>query len=163
MNLIYLSLGSNLSYPLHQIETALTAIDAIPYTTRIATSSLYRTPPYGNLDQPDYLNVAVGLETSLQPDALLDHTQHIEIEQGRIRKNERWEPRTLDIDIMLFGEQVINTSRLTVPHYDMHNRAFMIVPLIEIAPHLSLPNGGALADLLVLAELGHSNIRTWSD
>ncbi|MCG4787924.1 2-amino-4-hydroxy-6-hydroxymethyldihydropteridine diphosphokinase, partial [Roseburia faecis] len=86
----------------------------------------YRTPPLGPQDQPDYLNAAVVLETDLPAEALLDQTQRIELEHGRVRKEERWGPRTLDLDIMLFGSEVIHTERLTVPHYDMKNRAFML-------------------------------------
>lgn len=156
---VYLALGSNLADPLHQVQSALNALAAIPDTTLVATSSLYRTPPYGPPDQPDFLNAAVALETALAAETLLDHTQRIELEQGRVRKAHRWGPRTLDLDIMLFGEQTLSTPRLTVPHYDMHNRAFMLLPLLEIAPDLTLPNGTRIADLL--ATLDSSSIRHW--
>lgn len=156
---VYLALGSNLADPLHQVHSALNALAAVPDTTLVATSSLYRTPPYGPPDQPDFLNAAVALDTGLSPDAFLDHTQRIELEQGRVRKAHRWGPRTLDLDIMLFGTQTINTSRLTVPHYDMHQRAFMLLPLLEIAPALCLPDGTPLAELL--AALDSSSIRRW--
>ncbi|WP_182057202.1 2-amino-4-hydroxy-6-hydroxymethyldihydropteridine diphosphokinase [Pantoea sp. ME81] len=158
---VYLALGSNLADPLHQVDAALAAIDAIPHTSRVATSSLYRTPPYGPPDQPDYLNAVVALDTTLEAEALLDHTQRIELEHGRVRKAERWGPRTLDIDIMLFGQQTIHTPRLTVPHYDMQNRAFMLVPLLEIAPGLRLPNGQPLTG--ILATLDRSTISLWSE
>ncbi|WP_313376767.1 2-amino-4-hydroxy-6-hydroxymethyldihydropteridine diphosphokinase [Pantoea sp. CTOTU50773] len=158
---VYLALGSNLADPLHQVDAALAAIDAIPHTSRVVTSSLYRTPPYGPPDQPDYLNAVVALDTTLEAEALLDHTQRIELEHGRVRKAERWGPRTLDIDIMLFGQQTIHTPRLTVPHYYMHNRAFMLVPLLEIAPGLRLPNGQPLTG--ILATLDRSTIRLWSE
>lgn len=156
---VYLALGSNLADPLHQVQSALNALAAIPDTTLVATSSLYRTPPYGPPDQPDFLNAAVALDTALAAETLLDHTQRIELEQGRVRKAHRWGPRTLDLDIMLFGEQTLSTPRLTVPHYDMHNRAFMLLPLREIAPDLALPNGTRIADLL--ATLDSSSIRHW--
>ncbi len=90
----------------------------------------------------------MALETRLSPEALLDHTQRIELQQGRVRKAERWGPRTLDLDIMLFGDEVIATERLTVPHYDMKNRGFMLWPLYEIAPQLRFPDGESLAALL---------------
>ncbi len=160
MNRVYLALGSNLADPLHQIDAALAALDTLPETSRVATSSFYRTPPYGPADQPDYLNAVVALDTALLPETLLDHTQHIELEHGRVRKAERWGPRTLDIDIMLFGNQVIHTPRLTVPHYDMHNRAFMLLPLLEVAPGLRLPDGRPLSG--VLATLDCSEITLWS-
>ena len=159
MTRVYLALGSNLADPLHQVHSALEALAAIPATTRVASSSLYRTPPYGPPDQPDYLNAAVALETTLTPEALLDHTQRIELEQGRVRKDHRWGPRTLDLDIMLFGSLTLASERLTVPHYDLHNRAFMLLPLLEIAPDLRLPDGTALAALL--AKLDSSSIRRW--
>ncbi|MCS3607887.1 2-amino-4-hydroxy-6-hydroxymethyldihydropteridine diphosphokinase [Erwinia rhapontici] len=156
---VYLALGSNLADPLHQVQSALNALAAIPDTTLVATSSLYRTPPYGPPDQPDFLNAAVALDTRLDAESLLNHTQRIELEQGRVRKAHRWGPRTLDLDIMLFGEQTLNTPRLTVPHYDMHNRAFMLLPLLEIAPELCLPDGTRLAE--ILATLDSSSIRRW--
>ncbi|MDE1189563.1 MAG: 2-amino-4-hydroxy-6-hydroxymethyldihydropteridine diphosphokinase [Pantoea sp.] len=161
MTRVYLALGSNLADPLHQVDAALAALDAIPQTRRVATSSLYRTPPYGPPDQPDYLNAVVALETGLSAESLLDQTQRIELEHGRVRKAERWGPRTLDLDILLFGDAVINTPRLTVPHYDMHNRAFMLLPLLELAPQLTFPDGTPLAPLL--AALDQSEIRFWSE
>lgn len=159
MNRVYLALGSNLADPLRQVRHALDALDAIEQTQRVAVSSFYRTPPYGPPDQPDYLNAAVALDTLLSPEALLDHTQRIELEQGRVRKAERWGPRTLDLDIMLFGDRVLNTPRLTIPHYDMLRRAFMLVPLLEIAPQAQLPDGRSLA--AIAAELDCSAIRRW--
>lgn len=156
---VYLALGSNLADPLHQVHCALDALAAMPDCQLVAISSLYRTPPYGPPDQPDFLNAAVALDTGLNAEALLDHTQRIELEQGRVRKAHRWGPRTLDLDIMLFGEQTLNTPRLTVPHYDMHNRAFMLMPLLEIAPSLCLPDGRRLAD--IFATLDSSAIRPW--
>jgi 2-amino-4-hydroxy-6-hydroxymethyldihydropteridine diphosphokinase len=114
----------------------------------VQVSAFYRTPPLGPQDQPDYLNAAVVLETSLDAETLLDNTQRIELQQGRQRKAERWGPRTLDLDIMLFGDEVINTDRLTVPHYDMKNRGFMLWPLWEVAPELTFPNGESLQTIL---------------
>lgn len=160
MTRVYLALGSNLADPLQQVDEALAALDRIPQTQRVMTSSFYRTPPYGPPDQPDYLNAVVALETLLAPESLLNHTQRIELAHGRVRKAERWGPRTLDLDILLFGDLVIETPRLTVPHYDMHNRAFMLVPLLEIAPAVRLPDGRSLAALL--ATLDRSEIRPWS-
>ncbi|WP_147195342.1 2-amino-4-hydroxy-6-hydroxymethyldihydropteridine diphosphokinase [Pantoea sp. MBD-2R] len=159
MTRVYLALGSNLADPLHQVQAALDALAALPDTRLVATSSLYRTPPYGPPDQPDYLNAAVALDTELAPEALLDLTQRIELEQGRVRKDERWGPRTLDLDIMLFGDLTLNTPRLIVPHYDMHNRAFMLVPLLEIVPDIVLPDGTRARDLL--SGLDSSAILPW--
>ena len=159
MKPVWLALGSNLADPLQQVQNALDALAAIPQTRVVAVSSFYRTPPYGPQDQPDYLNAVVELATALQPDALLDHTQRVEQEQGRVRKDHRWGPRTLDLDILLFDRQTLASDRLTVPHYDMHNRAFMLVPLLEIAPAITLPNGTPVASLL--ASLDRTQIRPW--
>lgn len=148
MTLAYIALGSNLASPLDQVNAAIAAISEIPNSRIVAVSSLYRTPPLGPPDQPDYLNAAVALETDLVPEALLDHTQRIELQQGRVRKAERWGPRTLDLDIMLFGDITLNTERLIVPHYDMKNRGFMLWPLFEIAPDLHFPDGESLQAIL---------------
>lgn len=152
MTLAYIALGSNQASPLEQVNAAIKSIGDIPQSRIVAVSSFYRTPPLGPQDQPDYLNAAVALDTNLAPETLLDHTQRIELQQGRVRKAERWGPRTLDLDIMLFGDRVIQTERLTVPHYDMHNRGFMLWPLFEIAPDLRFPDGKSLQQRL--AELG---------
>jgi len=159
MSRVYLALGSNLADPLHQVQEALDALAVLPRTTRVITSSFYRTPPYGPPDQPDYLNAAVALDTELAPEDLLDQTQRIEQEQGRVRKDQRWGPRTLDLDIMLFGSLTLNTPRLIVPHYDIHNRAFMLVPLLEIAPDITFPDGRRATE--ILAMLDASAIRPW--
>ena len=159
MTRVYIALGSNLASPLTQVNAAIAALGNIPDSRIVAVSGLYRTPPLGPQDQPDYLNAAVALETSLAPEALLAHTQRIELDQGRVRKAERWGPRTLDLDIMLFGNVTLATPRLTVPHYDMKNRGFMLWPLFEIAPELHFPDGETLAS--VLAHLGAAKPARW--
>jgi len=159
MTLVYIALGSNLASPLTQVNAAIAALGTLPDSRIVAVSGFYRTPPLGPQDQPDYLNAAVALETSLAPEALLDHTQRIELDQGRVRKAERWGPRTLDLDIMLFGDETLATPRLTVPHYDMKYRGFMLWPLFEIAPELRFPDGETLAS--VLARLGAAKPASW--
>ncbi|HAU5063997.1 TPA: 2-amino-4-hydroxy-6-hydroxymethyldihydropteridine diphosphokinase [Citrobacter amalonaticus] len=159
MTLVYIALGSNLASPLEQVNAAVNAIGEIPESRIVALSSFYRTPPLGPQDQPDYLNAAVALATTLEAETLLDHTQRIELQQGRVRKAERWGPRTLDLDIMLFGDRVINSERLTVPHYDMKNRGFMLWPLFEIAPDLHFPDGTSLQQRL--AHLGAEKPVLW--
>lgn len=155
MTRVYLALGSNLADPRHQVRQAVQALAALPDCQFVAVSSLYRTRPLGPQDQPDYVNAAVALDTTLTAEALLDCTQRIELAHGRERKAERWGPRTLDIDIMLFGNQVIASERLIVPHYDLLNRSFMLVPLAEIAPDLCLPTGGTLRTAIArLADAG---------
>ncbi len=148
MTLAYIAIGSNLASPLEQVNAAVQALSEIPQSRLVAVSAFYRTPPLGPQDQPDYLNAAVVLETSLDADTLLDNTQLIELTQGRQRKAERWGPRTLDLDIMLFGDEVIHTERLTVPHYDMKNRGFMLWPLFDVAPQLTFPTGESLQAIL---------------
>ncbi|MDL4617194.1 2-amino-4-hydroxy-6-hydroxymethyldihydropteridine diphosphokinase [Citrobacter amalonaticus] len=159
MTLVYIALGSNLASPLEQVNAAVNAIGEIPESRIVALSSFYRTPPLGPQDQPDYLNAAVALATTLEAETLLDHTQRIELQQGRVRKSERWGPRTLDLDIMLFGDRVINSERLTVPHYDMKNRGFMLWPLFEIAPDLHFPDGTSLQQRLT--HLGAEKPALW--
>lgn len=148
MTFAYIAIGSNLASPLEQVNAAVQALGEIPQSRLVKVSAFYRTPPLGPQDQPDYLNAAVVLETSLDAETLLDNTQRIELQQGRQRKAERWGPRSLDLDIMLFGDEVINTDRLTVPHYDMKNRGFMLWPLWEVAPELTFPNGESLQAIL---------------
>ncbi|WP_447881433.1 2-amino-4-hydroxy-6-hydroxymethyldihydropteridine diphosphokinase [Serratia fonticola] len=145
---VYIALGSNLAQPLQQVNTALEALEHIPRTRLIACSPLYRTKPLGPQNQPDYLNAVVALDTQLPPEQLLDHTQAIERNQGRVRKDERWGPRTLDLDMMLYGDLVIDTDRLTVPHYGLKQREFMLYPLADIAPDLVFPDGETLAECL---------------
>lgn len=159
MTLVYIALGSNLASPLEQVNAAVKALGEIPDTRLVAVSSFYRTPPLGPQDQPDYLNAAVALETTLAAEVLLSHTQRIELQQGRVRKAERWGPRTLDLDIMLFGQAMMNTDTLTIPHYDMHNRGFMLWPLYEIAPSLTFPDGISLQQRL--ATLGAEHPILW--
>lgn len=159
MTVAYIAIGSNLASPLEQVNAAVEALGDIPQSKILAVSSYYRTPPLGPQDQPDYLNAAVALETVLDAESLLNHTQRIELQQGRVRKAERWGPRTLDLDIMLFGQEVINTERLTVPHYDMKNRGFMLWPLFEIVPKLVFPDGETLRARL--AELKVTQPERW--
>lgn len=148
MTRVYLALGSNLEQPLRQVNSALAALDAVPHTRVVCCSAFYRSRPLGPQDQPDYLNAVVALDTTLAPEQLLDETQAIEQQHGRVRKENRWGPRTLDLDILLFGDATIQTARLTVPHYDMKHREFMLYPLAEIAPDLRFPDGEALATRL---------------
>ncbi|EHK89909.1 2-amino-4-hydroxy-6-hydroxymethyldihydropteridine diphosphokinase [Aggregatibacter actinomycetemcomitans] len=147
MNKVYVALGSNLADPQAQLVAALRAMNQLPDSKVVSVSSFYQSKPLGPQDQPDYVNAVACLETALSPLALLDELQRIEQEQGRIRLR-RWGERTLDLDILLYAEQTIQSERLTVPHYDMHNREFVIIPLAEIAPTLSLPNGQSISELL---------------
>lgn len=146
MNKVYIALGSNLEHPQAQLTAALQALNALSDSRLTAVSSFYQSKPLGPQDQPDYVNAVACLETSLAPLALLDELQRIEHEQGRVRLR-RWGERTLDLDILLYADHIIQSERLTVPHYDMHQREFVIIPLVEIAPHLVLPNGQSIQTL----------------
>jgi 2-amino-4-hydroxy-6-hydroxymethyldihydropteridine diphosphokinase len=148
MTRVYIAIGSNLASPLNQVEAAIDALKQLPDSQVVAVSPFFRTPPLGPQDQPDYLNATVALDTTLTPLALLDNTQEIERQQGRVRKAERWGPRTLDLDIMLYGNDTIENERLTIPHYDMKHRMFMLWPLFQLAPDLFFPDGQSLRDCL---------------
>lgn len=129
-----------------QVERALEALTRLPETRREAISSLYRTPPMGPPGQPDYINAVAALSTRLTPHRLLDELQAIERAHARVRA-ERWGPRTLDLDILLFGEERLADARLSVPHPGIAERAFVLLPLCEIAPALSIPGVGPAAAL----------------
>ena len=147
---VFIGLGSNLAEPRQQLQAALAAIAELPSSQLAAVSSFYVSDPLGPPDQPRYVNAVAALDTQLAPLDLLDALQRIEQEQGRVRKAERWGPRTLDLDILLFGSRQLAEERLTVPHYHMHARAFVLYPLAEIAPELQLPDGRALQTLLAV-------------
>ncbi|WP_213991584.1 2-amino-4-hydroxy-6-hydroxymethyldihydropteridine diphosphokinase [Sodalis sp. dw_96] len=161
MTPVWLAIGSNLAEPLRQVDAALIALSMLPDTQLTACSSYYRSRPLGPRDQPDYLNAVVGFDTALSPETLLQHTQAIERQQGRVRKANRWGPRTLDLDILLFGDRQIHTDRLTIPHYDMKNREFMLYPLAELAPKMVFPDGERLDALLSRVPL--NGLDFWDD
>lgn len=148
MERAYIGLGSNLAEPRQQLRAALAALAALPDSQLAAVSSLYASDPLGPPDQPRYVNAVAALDTALTPLQLLDALQAIELEQGRVRKEQRWGPRTLDLDILLFGQRILDEPRLSVPHYHMHARAFVLYPLAEIAADLQLPDGRPLQSLL---------------
>lgn len=138
MNQVFVALGANLAQPLAQLQSAVAALQAMDDCHNLVVSPFYRSTPMGDVVQPDYINAVVGFSTSLSPLALLDALQAIENNQGRVRI-ERWGPRTLDLDLLLYGEQCIDEPRLTVPHYGMKQRSFVLIPLADIAPDLVLP------------------------
>jgi 2-amino-4-hydroxy-6-hydroxymethyldihydropteridine diphosphokinase len=141
MTLVYIGLGSNLDSPSQQLIQAIHAIAKLPQVSISAVSSLYGSRPMGPQDQPDYINAVLALTTELSALKLLDALQKIELDAGRERKDERWGARVLDLDILLFGQEIINSERLIVPHYGLKEREFVLLPLAEIAPDLSLPSG----------------------
>lgn len=144
----FVALGSNLGDTQAHLRLALEALARLPQTRLVAQSRLYRTPPWGVLDQPPFLNAAVELETALAPHALLDELSAIEQAAGRLREGERWGPRTLDLDLLHVDGVVLNDARLTLPHPRIAERAFVLLPLAELAPELDLPGQGRVASLL---------------
>ena len=147
MSVAYIGLGSNLSDPQTQILLALKQLEQLTHSTVIKVSSLYFSRPMGPQDQPDYMNAVVALETQLTPIQLLDELQNIENKAGRVRKDNRWGARILDLDILLFDQLVINSERLVVPHYGLKLREFVLLPLAEIAANLLLPDGDSITEL----------------
>ncbi len=143
-----IGLGSNLEDPITQIKSARRAIAALPQVQEQKFSSLYKSMPMGPQDQPEYVNAVMAIKTALAPVDLLHALQRIESEHGRKRGAQRWGARTLDLDLLLFGDQQINTPELTVPHYGIAERAFVLYPLSECAPDLLIPGHGKLTDLL---------------
>lgn len=156
---VFIAVGSNLGDPVTQAKVAIEAIKQLPQSHTVSCSSLYSSTPMGPQDQPDYINAVVEIQTELTPLELLDCTQTIELEQGRVRKEERWGPRTLDLDILLYGNEVMDSERLTVPHYGMKEREFVLYPLAEIAPNLTLPCGTRLNELLSIVD--KNGLRIW--
>ena len=152
-NICYIGIGANLNDPAKQVRTAINSIGQINETTLIDSSSLYQSVPMGPQDQPDYVNAVAKVETLLAAEDLLDSLQSIENQQGRIRKSERWGPRIIDLDIITFGNKTINSKRLTVPHYGIRERNFVLLPLKEIAPDFSLPSGESIDALLSQVDL----------
>lgn len=143
---VYIGLGSNLEEPAGQLRSALKALACLPHSELAAASSFYVSDSLLP-GQPRFTNAVAALDTTLPPLVMLDALQAIELDQGRER-HERWGPRTLDLDILLFGERVIDEPRLKVPHYHMHARAFVLYPLAELSPGLRLADGRELAQLL---------------
>ncbi len=145
MVLCYLALGSNLRSPHRQLRHALQALRRIPRTCIQQQSRIYSTKPMGVKAQPDFLNMAVAIGTSLSPERLLHYCHSIEQNQHRLKKK-KWGARTLDIDILLFGQHCLSLPKLCIPHPELLHRDFVLLPLLEIAPNLCLPTGEHLAD-----------------
>lgn len=144
MSLAYIALGANLGDPAATVNAAFAALDQLPESRLLAKSALYRTAPVGIADQPEFVNAAALIDTTLAPEALLDALLGIEQTFGRIRA-ERNGPRTLDLDLLLYDELTLATPRLTLPHPRLHLRAFVLQPLADLAPDLAIPGRGRLA------------------
>lgn len=147
VHLTYIALGSNLSDPRQQVERGLQALTQLPGTRFRARSHWYQSKAVGPGEQADYINGVALLETGLEPESLMRHLQDIEAAQGRERRV-RWAARTLDLDILLYGDRVMATDRLQIPHPRLSERNFVLYPLADISPNLILPNGTPLESLL---------------
>jgi 2-amino-4-hydroxy-6-hydroxymethyldihydropteridine diphosphokinase len=152
VTLAYIALGSNLGDPQRQLLAAMDALASLPDTRLLQRSALYRTPPWGVLEQPSFVNAAAQLDTPLSPHALLDALLQIEQRAGRVRA-ERNGPRTLDLDLLHVEGVQLDDARLTLPHPRMAERAFVLLPLHDLAPALRLPGQGTVAELLARLDL----------
>jgi 2-amino-4-hydroxy-6-hydroxymethyldihydropteridine diphosphokinase len=150
-------LGSNLAEPTAQVQAAFGALARLPRSSLVRCSSLYRSAPWGVPDQPDFVNAAAEIETTLPPRDLMQALLGIERDFGRDRRGDRWGPRILDLDLLLYGDRSVDEPGLHVPHRHLHERAFALLPLAEIAPQLDIPGHGPIAQ--VLARLDTTGVR----
>ena len=152
-----IGLGANLGDAVAAVQGALRALDALPHTRVLQASRLYRTPAWGKTDQPAFVNAAAVLDTTLDARALLDAMLGIERDFGRDRAtdgSDRWGARTLDLDLLLYGDAVIDEPGLRVPHPHLHQRAFALVPLVEIAPDIVIPGHGRASEIVAAMVTG---------
>ena len=147
MAFCYIGLGANLNDPVTTIKLAMHELSLLPQSRFVSASALYMSKPMGPADQPDYVNAAVLIETQLTAHQVFEQTCMIEQQHGRVRDGEHWGPRTLDLDILLFDQDIINDEQLTVPHYGIKEREFVIYPLLDISPNLVLPCGTRVESL----------------
>jgi len=145
----FVGLGSNLGESVDTLEEAIRLLDMLPQTSIRAQSQFYRTPAWGRTDQPDFINAVVELQTRMVPRVLLEKLLDIEQHFGRVRRDDdRWGPRELDLDLLVYGLESLDQPGLHVPHPRLAERAFVLVPLAEIAPALEIPGLGRVSDLL---------------
>lgn len=144
----WIAAGSNLGDSQAVLEQAVRRLDTTPGMSVAACSSLYQTPPWGDENQSDFLNAVVQLTTHVGAVPLLRQLQAIEGDAGRVRTQRRWGPRILDLDLLMYGQMTLAHDELTLPHPRMHERAFVLVPLLELAPDLNIPGRGVVSELL---------------
>lgn len=148
---VFLGLGSNLHHPQQQLQQAILWLDSHPELSVTLKSKFYHSRPLGPQDQPDFVNAVVAITTSLSPLALLDVTQACEAQMGRVKKR-HWGERLIDIDILLYEQQVFNSERLQIPHPQMQFRDFVLLPLHEVAPNINIPNLPSLSELIQVVD-----------
>ncbi|ARC53373.1 2-amino-4-hydroxy-6-hydroxymethyldihydropteridine diphosphokinase [Candidatus Riesia pediculischaeffi] len=157
----YISIGSNLNNPVLQANRSIFSLRKLPNTKITSISSYYRTLPIGNLKQPYYLNAIVVLKTQLTPENLLRYIQRIESNQGRIRKQERWCSRAIDLDILLYGNLIVRKKNLIIPHAELKNRYFLLRMIYEENPDLKFPDGESVLE--IIKKCKKSSISFWKD
>jgi len=150
---VFVGLGSNLEDPARQVALALAELDRIEHTHVLRSSRLYRTPPWGDTAQPAFVNAVAELQTQLPAERLFAHLQRLEAAAGR-RRERRWGPRVLDLDLLLYGDRVLDEPAMRIPHPHLHERAFVLVPLAELAPALEVPGHGRVDALLAAVDAG---------
>ena len=144
----YIGLGGNLGDPVSRVRGGLTAMAQLSGSRLVAQSALYRSAPIGPPEQPEYINAVACLDTELLPRALLRALQSVEVGLGRVRGAVRWGPRTLDLDILMYGDLQLAEPQLTIPHPRMAQRAFVLIPLREVAPGIMVPGAGRIDHLI---------------
>ncbi|SEI39852.1 2-amino-4-hydroxy-6-hydroxymethyldihydropteridine diphosphokinase [Frateuria terrea] len=160
MTRAFVALGGNLGDTRAYLDRALDALAALPRTRLVTRSRFYHTPPWGMREQPPFLNAAAELETSLAPHELLDALLYIERAAGRVREGERWGPRTLDLDLLHMDGVALHDERLTLPHPRIGERAFVLLPLAELAPELELPGQGRVDALLAAVDAAGCSVES---
>ena len=143
----YIGVGSNLDEPQRQVEIAVSLLNDLPGCHVVARSSFYQSEPYGDVEQDDFINAVVALETAVPPAILLSCLKELERGRGRDFDEQRWGPRTLDLDILVYGEHLIDTEELQIPHPGISDRNFVLLPLREIAADLVIPGLGPVAEI----------------
>lgn len=154
----YIGLGSNLADPVQQVARALDELATLPQSQLVARSRLYRSGPLGPPNQPDYINAVAAIDTALAAKTLLHQLQQLEQTHGRVRDGARWGPRTLDLDLLLYGDETSNDKELTLPHPGAHERIFVLAPLCAIAPAVVIPGKGRVVDLLEACQAQHIEV-----
>jgi 2-amino-4-hydroxy-6-hydroxymethyldihydropteridine diphosphokinase len=148
----YVALGSNLDGPREQLAMAVRELSRLPQLAALVVSPQYQSPPLGGLKQPPYVNAVAGFLTMASAPALLAQLLDIETRMGRVRGGERWAPRRIDLDLLVYGDQLIAQPGLTVPHPGIATRGFVLYPLADIAPHLAVPGHGSVQRLRAVVD-----------
>jgi len=159
-NIVYIGLGSNIEQPYQQIKKAIVALEAVPEASVLGDSGYFKSRPMGPKDQPDYVNAVVKIETTIHAEDLLAHCQQIEKQQGRV-KHRHWGERSIDLDILLYGDQKIQTADLTVPHPGVCLRDFVFLPLLKLNADVVIPDKGLLSEILEIKTINKPALKKY--